>query len=258
MSNYDATFAQRRLIAWVDLSTYCNAACPQCHRTNPDGLDKTGWLPLIQWSLEDFKKAFPLNRLSHYRRFEFCGTWGDPVMAKDLDLIIEYIIKNSDAQIQINTNGSIRDDEWWWNLGVLGGKRLEVWFDVDGIDQEMHSLYRQKTDLKKTLDNIESYCATGALSRAMVIVFKHNQDYLWEIEELLREKGIEGKILYTESNRFYKGPAFEFVDEDGNKRTLEQSTLNGDHPLLSDEVPVRDHKWRAKYVASGKKTRDYW
>ena len=44
---------------FMDVSTYCNAACPQCHRTNPKTLEKVDWLPLVQWTLEDFKKAFP-------------------------------------------------------------------------------------------------------------------------------------------------------------------------------------------------------
>lgn len=258
-SSYKELFDKQDLIAWIDLSTFCNAGCPQCHRTDKDGLGKAGWLPLIQWTLDQFKRAYPLRSLDHYKRFEFCGTWGDPVMCKDLLDIIRYIREhNPDADIQINTNGSIRDEEWWWDLGVVGGNKLQVWFDIDGIDQEMHSLYRQKTDLEKIKENVESYCATGASACAMVIVFKHNEEYLWDIHDMIRDLGVKGKILFTESNRFYHGPTFEFVDEGGEKKVLEQSTLDGKHSLLSDEVPVRDHKWRKKYVASGKKTRDYW
>ena len=68
--------------------------------------------------------------------------------------MVRYVRENNpDAYIQINTNGSIRDEDWWWDLGVVGGDKLQVWFDVDGIDQEMHSLYRQKTDLEKIKDN---------------------------------------------------------------------------------------------------------
>lgn len=257
-NSYRDLYKARDLIAWVDLSTYCNAACPQCHRTDTNGLDKVGWLPLIQWTLNQFKKAFPREKLFHYQRFEFCGTWGDPVMNKDLLDIVKYVTANSSATIQINTNGSIRDEDWWWELGTVGGDRLQVWFDVDGTTQEMHSHYRRKTDLSKIKENIEAYCSTRAKSYAMVIVFEHNQDHLWEIETMLREWGIKEKILFTESNRFYKGDTFEFVDENGQETKLVQSTLDGNHPLLSDEVPVRDHKWRKKYVASGKKTNDFW
>ena len=42
---------------FADITTHCNAGCPQCDRTNPNGLKKVDWLPLISWSLDDFKKA---------------------------------------------------------------------------------------------------------------------------------------------------------------------------------------------------------
>ena len=115
-------------IAWVDLSTYCNAGCPQCHRTDRTTGKKVEWLPLIQWSLECFKRRF--DYMGSISGFEFCGTWGDPVMNKDLLEICRYIIENSSAHIQINTNGSIRDESWWWELGSVGRERLKVVFDV--------------------------------------------------------------------------------------------------------------------------------
>lgn len=255
---YSDLYKTGDLIMWVDLSTYCNAACPQCHRTNKNGLDKADWLPLIQWDLEQFMQAFPKDKLHHYARFEFCGTWGDPIMNKDIFEIIRYLIDNSSCTIQLNTNGSIRDAQWWWDLGVLGGDRLQTWFDIDGIDQEMHSLYRQKTDLEKIKENIEAYCSTKANSAAFVIVFKHNEDHLYEIYDMIRELGVKGEIFFTESNRFYHSPTFEFIDENGNVKVLEQSSLEGNHPLLNDKIPIRDHKWRKKLIADGKSRKDYW
>ena len=201
MKLYNEVYDESKLIAWVDLSTYCNAACPQCHRTCSDG-SKVDWLPLIQWDLETFKKAFSLKEILHYSEFEMCGTWGDPVMNKDIFEIVSYILKHSTANIKINTNGSLRDEHWWWKLGSIGGKRLSVWFDVDGITQEMHERYRQKTDLEKIKHNIEAFCSTDAISNVMTIVFKHNQNHLKEIEEMVREWGINGEVVSVPSNRF--------------------------------------------------------
>ena len=42
----------KKIDVFLDISTFCNAGCPQCHRTNPDGLEKADWLPLINWSFE--------------------------------------------------------------------------------------------------------------------------------------------------------------------------------------------------------------
>lgn len=215
------------LVAWIDLSTYCNAACPQCHRVNPNGLNKVDWLPLVQWTIDEFKKMFPKDVLARYSWFEFCGTWGDPLMNKDIYAIVSYILSNTHStQIQINTNGSLRDPDWWWNLGLLSKRRLHVWFDIDGVDQAMHSRYRQKTDFKKIQDNIESYTATGASAHAMTIVFMHNEDYLDDIEKLVRAWGIRGQHITVPSNRFYDNKIVDlFVKEDGTEDILMKSTL---------------------------------
>lgn len=226
MKTYDELYNDGEFIAWVDLSTYCNAACPQCHRTNTKGLDKVDWLPLIQWDLNTFKKAFPVSTLPSYEKFTFCGTFGDPIMNKDIFEIVEYIVKHSACKIMINTNGSIRDEQWWWNLGMLAKDRLRVIFAVDGINEEMHSRYRQKTSLKKVIENMEALATTPANIDGCTIVFKHNEDYIHEIENMARRAGAT-RYFTISSNRFKQNNIFTFIDEDDNIGTLEKSTKYG-------------------------------
>lgn len=217
------------LRVFLDISTYCNAACPQCHRTDPNGLGKASWLPLIQWDLETFKKAYNLDKSRvKYYSFNFCGTWGDPVMNKDLIEMVQYIIDNSNAIITIDTNGSIRDEEWWWRLGSIAGERLVVYFAVDGINQKMHSHYRRNTDLKKILDNMESISYTLSKPRVRTIVFKHNEEYLKQIEELVKARGA-CLVTFTPSDRWQHGPVFNFTDEEGNTQILQQSRIINDY-----------------------------
>ena len=199
------------LRVFLDISTYCNAACPQCHRTDPNGLGKASWLPLIQWDLETFKKAYNLDKSRvKYYSFNFCGTWGDPVMNKDLIEMVQYIIDNSNAIITIDTNGSIRDEEWWWRLGSIAGERLVVYFAVDGINQKMHSHYRRNTDLKKILDNMESISYTLSKPRVRTIVFKHNEEYLKQIEELVKARGAR-LVTFTPSPLLIDGKTVQYL-----------------------------------------------
>ena len=144
---------------WLDLSTYCNASCPQCHRTDKNGLGKVDWLPLIKWTLDDFTKKFPPGSIDYVKEFEICGTWGDPIMSKDIGKIIKYIVDNSQAHISLNTNGGMRTPEWWEDLGSYCKERLLVHFDVDGTTNEMHQKYRRGVDLQTVLDNMEAYSA---------------------------------------------------------------------------------------------------
>ena len=177
------------LSVFIDLSTYCNAGCPQCHRTNPKNLEKNDWLPLVQWSLEEFKNAFSIEDMASVKTFKICGTFGDPILNKDIFKIVEYIMRNSFCSVSIDTNGSIRNEDWWWDFGVMAGKRLGVVFAVDGINQEMHETYRRFTDLNKVLANMEMLSQTTATVKSQTILFKHNQDYKKEIQDLVYSKG---------------------------------------------------------------------
>ena len=219
---------------FLDVSTYCNAGCPQCHRTEPNGLGKKDWLPLIRWDLETFQKAFPPEELQHIDVFKFCGTWGDPVMCKELYEMCEYIIQNSFwTRISIDTNGSIRNAEWWWDLGVLCGSRLDVVFAVDGVDQAMHEKYRRFTNLNKVLENMEMLSQTRAKVKSQTILFKHNAEYQKEIQELVAAHG-SVTHSFVISDRFKKNPdgyeKYFFIGPDGTEEFFErapQSVLPG-------------------------------
>ena len=227
MKSYSNLYKNKKLKAWLDISTYCNAACPQCHRTNPKTLNKVDWLPLIQWSLKEFKTAFPKKTLNHIKEFNFCGTWGDPCMNKDIFEICEYIINNSKCWIEINTNGSLRDEFWWTNLSYIIKDRGIVVFDIDGTTQEMHSHYRQKTDLNIILKNMKAYSLYGKLS-VFTVVFKHNEDYLKDINEMVKEIGIIDHI-FVPTDRVHHVDKFKFY-KDGKLQFLEHSPKYGLNP----------------------------
>lgn len=224
IENYNTQYKNKKLKMWLDLSTYCNAKCPQCHRTNADGLEKADWLPLIQWSFEEFKKMFSQKTLQHIDHFDICGTWGDPIMNKDIFKIVKYIIENSAASISINTNGSFRNVDWWWNLGVLGGDRISVVWAIEGVTQEQHSLYRQDTSLESVLENMETFSLAGGISNIFTVTFKHNEKHLYDIAEIAKSHGATS-IFFVQSNRFYENNKFKFIDKTGMERFLEKTSL---------------------------------
>lgn len=223
IENYNTQYDKNKLGMWLDLSTYCNAKCPQCHRTNANGLAKADWLPLIQWSLEEFKNMFPPKTLEHICHFDICGTWGDPIMNKDIFEIVEYIIDNSNANILINTNGSFRNADWWWNLGIISKNRITVMWAIEGITQEQHSLYRQDTSLDLVLENMEMFSLAGGHSQVFTVTFKHNENDLYNIAKLSLDKGAKD-IFFVQSNRFYENQKFRFIDKSGIEKVLDRST----------------------------------
>ena len=212
---------------FLDITTACNASCPMCVRTNVNTNKKEDWLPIIEWTLEDFTKAFPKNVAENVKQWQICGSYGDPMMNKDIVDIVKYCRENSSGNIRINTNGSLRTEDVWWDLGVAGGKKLTVEFGVEGINQKMQERYRQKTFLKKILNNMNTLSQTRAFVETQTIVFKHNQKYLNDIEEMCVKHGsIRHRNVYTDrfiNRSIYSPNRFDFIDSKGNKNFLERA-----------------------------------
>ena len=246
IENYNTQYNKKTLGMWLDLSTYCNAKCPQCHRTNADGLEKADWLPLIQWSFDEFKNMFPEKTLQHINHFDICGTWGDPIMNKDIFKIVKYIMDNSRARVLINTNGSFRNPDWWWELGLLGKaeKRITVMWAIEGITQEQQCFYRQDTNLNLILENMETFSLAGGLSQVFTVVFKHNEKDLYNIAEMVKGRGAED-IFFVQSNRFYENNKFKFIDKTGMEKALERTTLkDSDFYWNTFHLYNKDHMYR--------------
>ena len=227
----------------IELTTNCNARCPQCSRTDHNNnVQKFPWLKLQQVSLKQFKTWFSPKDFLHIQNIHFSGTYGDPGMCKDLKDIVQYIIENGTTTVSINTNGGIRDTDFWFDIGAIGQKRLRIIFDIDGINQEMHSFYRRGVDLNKVLENMEAASMTPAKIDVLTVLFKHNQDYLEQIEELGRKHGATG-FDSVEGNNFKDGPRYRFIDEEGNEQFLEQVTRDDrEQGLERMDRRVRDHR----------------
>ena len=195
----------------LDVTTRCNAGCPQCHRTDPMGLNKASWLPDIHWTLEEFKQALPEKLCKHIYNYDFCGTWGDCLTNPDILPMVKYIKENAHPEVSIciNTNGSLRNEEFWWDLGVAGGKNLQVVFCVEGTNQEMHQNYRQFTFLKKIFDNMDTLALTKAVVRTQALVWKHNEKHLPEIEKMCMDHG-SIRHHFVATDRWHEGDNLKF------------------------------------------------
>ena len=209
------------LVVDVAITNLCNARCPQCQRTDRNGLGTVSTLPLTTWSLNDFKKRFTVKCLEDISEVSFCGTWGDPLMAKDIEPIVHYIMDNSNAKVIITTNGSIRKDDFYIRLGNYCGRRLSMVIDVDGTTEEMHQKYRRGTSLKKSLLALQALSTTKAKPLSQTVLFKHNEMYIEQIKKLAIENGSHNHISYP-SDRF-DGNLFTFINEDGKEETLEKA-----------------------------------
>jgi MoaA/NifB/PqqE/SkfB family radical SAM enzyme len=177
----------------IELSNLCNAACPNCPRYLHHSSAVNPQLELTSITIEQFKKWFPVDFVARSRYWTFCGTNGDPTMAKDLYEILEYVCRNSTATVQVNTNGGVRTPEFYKKIGdlFLENSVLNrfIVFSVDGLEDTNH-IYRRNVKWNKVFENMKAYCSTGAKSDWDFLVFKHNEHQVEQAKQLATQIGI--------------------------------------------------------------------
>jgi MoaA/NifB/PqqE/SkfB family radical SAM enzyme len=192
----------------VELTTGCNASCPQCPRNYPDG-SRNENLPDAELGLQYFKNRMPHMLFQSVVNWEFCGNYGDPAMAFDSAEILHHIrSKNSNTRLVMHTNGALRSSDWWRRLA---GDGVECIFGIDGL-QDTHHLYRRRTNWHKVIANASAFISAGGRATWQFIVFEHNQHQVEGCLELAQILGFE-KFLIRKTNRFLRpkgGLAAEF------------------------------------------------
>jgi MoaA/NifB/PqqE/SkfB family radical SAM enzyme len=192
----------------IELSTFCNAACPLCLRyyegtdvVRPD-------LNLTQITLDKFKTYFPIDSIKQFTTILYCGTMGDPLMAKDCFDIFEYVHKlNPNCNQVVHTNGGIRNAEFWTKMGKLfNHNKMRLIFSIDGLEDTNH-LYRRNVDWNTLMNNVKTFINAGGKTTWEFLVFRHNEHQIEQAKELAYSMGF---------NDFQPKRAFGFNDPINN------------------------------------------
>ena len=184
----------------TEITFRCNAKCPACHRIKPLRIDLNDSEYTI--TLDTFKKIFYPGFLKQLDWLIFNGNFGDSIMNRNFKEILSYV-KQFDTRINIHTNGSFHDKEYWLDIGSILTKNDIVNFDLDGLD-DTHSIYRVNTDFNKVLENA---CTLISTDRPQVhwkyIVFKHNEHQIEKARELAKNKRFHTFSLVKTSRDFF-------------------------------------------------------
>ena len=168
------------------------------------------WVKLEEITVEQFKEWFPISFVKQLNRLFMCGNLGDPIIAKDTVPIYDYLrTTNPDIQLQMHTNGSARDKQFWEDLAKL---KVTVVFGIDGLE-DTHSRYRIGTDFHKIIENAKTFIAAGGDARWDMLVFEHNKHQTQECEELAHKLGF--KHFQKKNSSRFKDGKFHVIDDEG-------------------------------------------
>ena len=197
----------------IELTTQCQASCPMCSR-NFHGLIKNKNVKNISWTLDEFKNIIDLEILNYVQIINFCGAYGDPLICKDIIEICKYIKDNSNAEVRINTNGSIHNDKWWKELAKALPKNHKVIFGIDGF-KENHQRHRIGTNFDKIISNAKSFISAGGNAQAQFISFEYNKNDYYPLKKFLLEIGFS--CVYKVMSDRFRNKSFVVLDKNRNK-----------------------------------------
>ncbi|HMK67160.1 MAG TPA: radical SAM protein, partial [Stellaceae bacterium] len=196
MFDYDAI----RLVH-LELTTRCNALCPMCRRVDEGRV--TPGLGLRDLSLAELKAIFPEDFLRQLRQIDLCGVYGDPVFARSFEDALAWFIEvNPALDLNINTNGGMRQVQWWGEL-ARRFRSLRMIFAIDGLS-DTHAIYRRGTSFERVVENARAFIDAGGRAQWDFLVFRHNEHQVEEARRLAGDWGFE-IFLPKYSGRFYRG-----------------------------------------------------
>jgi len=206
----------------IEPTTVCNAQCPQCDRQNPDLYNDDLQTEL---SLQEIKEVVSDDFIKKLRKMYMCGNFGDPAASKECLNIFRYFREiNPNIELGMNTNGGLRDTNWWKQLAeILTGPLDYVVFSIDGLEDTNH-IYRKKVNWNKLMQNVNAYISAGGIAHWDMLVFDHNQHQIKLAESIAKQLGFtwfRSKV----SKRFSTMPV-KFIDppKDFDLPTIDNNT----------------------------------
>jgi MoaA/NifB/PqqE/SkfB family radical SAM enzyme len=214
----------------LELTSRCNASCPQCPR-NLSGGDVNPALPMSELSLGDIQKILPLPFLRQLRKVYACGNYGDAMVAKDTLPIFQHLREASPTlELAMFTNGSGRTRDFWKSLATMTSY---VRFSIDGLENTNH-IYRRGTSWSRIMESVEAFVSAGGRAEWDFIVFRHNEHQVDEARALAKRLGFQ---------RFFAKKTSRFSSLASAKETARQVKDRGGGPAYVIEEPLSE-EWR--------------
>lgn len=193
----------------IEITSYCNAACPQCPRNNL-GTGINPYMPLTHLSRAVIDRAFDANLCQRLRQVFFCGSYGDPIMHPEfLDILRDFRRKNPTLWLYFHTNGGVHGVDYWSEIARIMNGYGQIDFGIDGLEDTLH-LYRRNVKYNKVISNAQAFINAGGRAQWNFIVFQHNQHQVDTVQQLGKDMGFFN-VLVRKTGRFLNHSTLEEI-----------------------------------------------
>lgn len=266
----------------LEISSNCNSRCLDCQRyipatdiVNPNiDIGKKG---LVDMNM--IENIFDDHICQNARYLNLTGTYGDFITHPDVFEILFKIgkkitnfkdvrIKNDlrpNLILMAETNGGLHSTHWWRELATIINDFYDtssnIIFGIDGINDEMHQLYRRGVNYNKVLENAKELSSNDVNTTWSMIVFEHNKDYIPEAEKLSIEYGFKKFKIRRSRNRFKNVDKYSI--EKVKKKNISNSEIENYKSYnaatkVNDELNSVSCEWKNKNQISIDYTGRVW
>jgi tetratricopeptide (TPR) repeat protein len=213
----------------VEITSRCNAACPQCPRTgNPI-------LPAAELKISDIERIFPQEFCSQLDLVYMCGNYGDAMTSNTTIPAIEYWHRMGVPQIGLYTNGSGRNPDWWRTLAqAMTGEHDFVTFSIDGL-ADTNSIYRQNTNWDRIMESVNAFIQAGGKAVWHYLIFEHNQHQVEAARDLAKQLGFV-EFVPKATSRFVVQELYNKQSQNQQQQQIQNSPVQAqsDRPNQPD------------------------
>jgi len=175
-----------------DLNTVCNSYCPPCHRyTVQDGeLFHNPYVKLgVNLELDVIERVFENSRITDDCFVDLVGLVGEPIAHPKFMEIVDIIYKHRpNAAMNLHTNGGLRTEKMFYDLGKKFNKHSWIKFSLDGLE-DTNGIYRIGVDYNKVVANMRAFIDGGGRAIWKFVTFKWNEHQVEQAEALSKEYG---------------------------------------------------------------------
>lgn len=179
--------------ATIELTNLCDQRCPVCETGAGTLKRKKGSV-----SFSDYKKI--IDKIAPFTNTVLLYYMGEPFLNREIYDIISYT-KRKNIFTKICTNGQNIDAARLLDSGLD-----ELQFQIGGVKQETHSVYRAGSNLSAVLNNVGSIVEEkkirlkkGLPVRTKIylglIIMKHNEQEIKDFRMLADEIGVDGSRI---------------------------------------------------------------